>query len=341
MAAVVKADAYGLGAGPVADTLAAAGCGDFFVATAAEGVALRTKLAAANIYVLEGPLDETLAPLRLAQLIPVLNTPAQARAWADTGLSAALHIDTGMQRLGVSADQASQILSSGNIRLTLIMTHLARGDEPGHEFNRTQVAAFADAYRQLTARHGQRVPGVLSLSNSGGILGHLAEDIPQLCGDAKIALLDRAGIALYGGNPFADRANPMHPVIQLEARVLRVVDLEPNVAVGYGGTYVTKQPTRLATLAAGYADGVPRLLSNLGQVWLQGQLCPIVGRVTMDMIHVDVSGVPDVREGDWAEVIGAHVKIDDVGAQAQTISYEVLTGLGRRGQRIFSQSFLP
>ncbi len=324
VAAVVKADGYGLGATAVSHCLAEAGCREFFVATAAEGSALRNDLVAAHpdavIYVLEGVWTETVEALRSHNLVPVLNTAQQCAAWVTTGLPAALHVDTGMQRLGMAPAEALQFVSDPTIPITLLISHFARADEPEDESIAAQMSLIQPLYQAL--REAQP-DARLSLSNSAALLSGVGPEH-----------LGRAGIGLYGGNPFAERENPMSQVACLEARVLQVRDIESGVAVGYGGSFVSEKPMRLATVAAGYADGVPRLLSDRGRVFVAGQYCSIVGRVSMDMIHVDVTDV-EVQEGDWAEVLGQHVTVDEVAELAQTLAYEILTGLGPRVTREF------
>ncbi|MEM9622947.1 MAG: alanine racemase [Pseudomonadota bacterium] len=327
VAAVVKADGYGLGAPAVAGHLASIGCREFFVATAAEGQRLRRQLQDAVIYVLEGVLPESLPLLVQARLIPILNSSDQAELWGDQTLPAGLHLDTGMQRLGMDAVQALTVLAKCNV--TLLMTHLSRADEPANAFNALQVERFQAQATQLLNAAAEPRKIRLSVCNSAGMLQGFG---PEHVG--------RAGIALYGGNPFSELANPMHPVVSLTAQILQTRHVEEATPVGYGGTYVTSQPRRLATLAAGYADGVPRLLSNLGRVWAQQRYFPVVGRVSMDMLHIDVTDAPELQPGDWMEVMGPHVSIDEVAGHAQTISYEVLTGLRPRGDCLWVERLL-
>lgn len=320
VAAVVKADGYGLGAAPIAARLREEGCNEFFVATCGEGAQLRQTLSEATIYVFEGAHTQAIDTLVAAELTPVLNTPAQCQLWASTGRPAAVHVDTGMQRLGLPHAQATQILRDCDLRLQVLLSHFARADETDHATLQQQTARMRPIYETLRTSH----PGLrLSLCNSAALMQGLG---PEDFG--------RAGIGLYGGNPFDDRPNPMQTVLTMHARVLQVREVEGGVAVGYGGTFVTSTPTRLAVLGVGYADGLPRLLSNRGHVWLGGQRCPIVGRVSMDLIAVDASAVT-VVEGDEAEIIGAAVTIDEVAAQADTITYEILTGISRRMPRTY------
>jgi alanine racemase len=310
LGAVVKADAYGLGAGPVCAALHHAGCRDFFVATAAEALALRVD---ARVYVFAGVGSEADAVrLRSAGVRPVLNDARQVAIWRRVGNGpCALHVDTGMRRLGFTTEAFAQADLSG-LDVELLLTHYACADQPEHPLNAEQLRCF-EACRI-------RLPGVAtSLGNSAAIL----------TGTAWVGDLGRPGIALYGGNPFAERPNPMRPVATLEGQVLQVRDVAPGQSVGYGATFVAARACRIATVGAGYADGVPRQLSGVGRVAVGETCCPIAGRVSMDAVQVDVTGV-DVAEGDWLEFFGARVPVDEVADHAGTIAYEVLTGIGSR-----------
>ncbi|MEQ8860600.1 MAG: alanine racemase [Pseudomonadales bacterium] len=319
--AVVKADGYGLGAPEVVRALARSGCENFFVATSAEGVDVRAALPAAlpdpRIFVFEGAQDDTVMDLLGADLVPILNHAGQLAVWreAAAGRPAAVHVDTGMHRLGFPADVTAAHFRG--VRITLLLTHLARADEPDHEMNRRQLERFSRAREAL--------PGVdVSIGNSAAVLagGDFAGD---LC---------RPGIGLYGGNPFLDRPTPVRPVVTLEGRILQLRDVAAGESVGYGATFTARAPLRLAVVGLGYADGLPRLLSNRGEVAVGGRRCAIVGRVSMDLTTVDVSGV-DAAVGDWVEFVGPQVLVDEVAAWAETIPYEILTGLGARPRRDF------
>lgn len=327
LAGVVKADAYGMGAAQVATALHQAGCQEFFVATAEEGVRLRAHLPDVGIWVLEGATPHTVTALAESNLKPVLNSLQQIELW-QTG-AAALHVDTGMHRLGLPMEEVGQALNMLTCPIELLLSHFARADEQDPESTQRQVSAFDDAMRVLRTKYPQ---ARTSFSNSAAALaGGVGDD------------LARGGVALYGVNPFVSSPNPMHAVACLTAPILQLREVPEGTEVGYGGTFVTQRPTRLATVAAGYADGVPRLLSNTGSVWVQGQHAPIVGRVTMDMIHVDVTDCADISLQDEVEILGAHVAIDDVAAAAQTIGYEILTGLDavRRLRREYLDTLLP
>jgi len=317
-AAVVKADAYGLGVERVANRLLREGCRRFFVATLAEAEQLRALAPDAEIGVFEGALARTADALARIEARPVLNTLEQIERWAGKG-RALLHLDTGMNRLGLRAADVAALAQRRDLldalQLDFVMTHLACADEPDHPLNAEQLVRF----EQLRAV----VPGVRSsIGNSAGTLLDAAYR-----GD-----LARPGIALYGGNPFGDRPNPMEAVVTLTAPILQLDDVAEPATVGYGATYVANPPARIAILGIGYADGYPRNLGNCGTAAVAGQRVPVVGRVSMDLIALDVSALPReaVRVGAAAELIGPTVGVDEVAAAADTISYEILTGLGRR-----------
>ncbi len=324
--AVVKANAYGLGLEPVAATLAAEGCEDFFVANVAEGVRLRALLEHARIFVLAGVEPGTLAALQAAALIPVLNSLAQVHEWIAAGASSdapvVVHIDTGMSRLGLTRHEVEALAADpatlARLRIAYVATHFACADEPEHVLNAEQRQRF-DVLRA-------KLPGCpICIDNSASVLHDgLAS------GD-----LARAGIALYGGNPFVDRDNALEPVVGLLSPILQVRDVDEPVNVGYGATHRIAPPARLATIGAGYADGYLRALGGRARVYVAGHFAPVVGRVSMDLLTVDVTDVPSeaVAPGVLVELLGRHVAIDALAAAADTISYEILTRLGSRWQR--------
>lgn len=320
--AVVKADAYGLGAEAVGRRLWREGCRRFFVATASEGFALRRSLPDAAIYVFEGVPPGLEADYADRSLIPVLNALEQIARWRGTLRPAALHVDTGMTRLGLSSDDVERLVAEPSllegVEIDCLMTHLACADQPEHSLNAVQLEAFE--------RHAARLPAARrSIANSAG----------AFLGAPFAADLVRPGIALYGGNPFAERASPVEPVATLRARILQLRDVDAATTIGYGATYRTEAPARIAVLGIGYADGYPRCLGNRGVAGVAGVEVPIVGRVSMDLLCVDVSGVDRdrVEVGQYAELFGAQLSIDDVAAAAGTISYELLTRLGSRSTR--------
>jgi alanine racemase len=319
VAGVVKANGYGLGAGPVARALAEAGCRHFFVAQFREGLVLREALG-------QGPMIAVLGGFPPgadagAGLTPVLNGPTDIAAWQASGAPAAgtiLHLDTGMERLGLSpAERASLPLGAlDGLGLRYVMTHLACADEPGHPLNVLQPSRFAEAAGAF--------PGIpRSLANSAGIFH----------GTAMASDLARPGCALYGINPTPGQPNPMRQVLRLLVPVLQVRQVAAGTPVGYGATWVAKRDSRIATIAAGYADGYLRALSSRGIGIIAGRPVPLVGRVSMDLITLDVTDLPDIRPGDEVEMIGPGQTPDEVAALAGTIGYEVLTSLGARYRR--------
>lgn len=334
VSAVVKADAYGLGMGPVAERLWIEGCRTFFVADATEGAALRAALPQAVIYALNGLFPGTAALYAEHGLRPCLGSLAELAEWREAGapLPAALHFDTGMNRLGMSAEDAEMLAADGHltesVAVAMLMSHLACSDEAAHPQNARQLGRFREVLAALRPRFPE---ARVSLANSGGIF----------LGDDYRFDLVRPGVSLYGGNPFSDRPNPFRPVVTAEARVLAVRDVAPGETAGYAATWKAEAPARIAVLAAGYADGYFRALSSRkspesgGQVYIAGYTAPVAGRVSMDMAMADVSGLPAgaVSRGDWAELIGPHVSVDEVGLRAGTIGYEILTALGRRYMR--------
>lgn len=337
-AAAVKGEGYGCGGREVVETLAAAGCEVFFVAQLSEAAAIRTAAGAATIYVLNGLAPGAAPTFQALDARPVLGNLEEIEEWAgfcrERGkkLPAALHVDTGINRLGLTAADV-EILSNApdalsDFECTLIMSHLARADEPANPMNAEQVARF-DALRAL-------LPAApASLANSGGTLN----------GPTYHYDLVRPGVALYGGNPLADAPNPMTPVVTLEARVMQVRDVEAGETVGYGATWTADRPSRIALIPVGYYDGYSRALSTTNtsgatRVWIGDRFAPLVGRVSMDMITVDVTDIPaeGVRRGTKVELIGPHISVDDVARWAGTIPYEVLTSLGARYARVYKNA---
>ena len=317
LAAVVKADGYGLGAAAVLRALRQEGCADFFVATPEEGVALRAVDDEVRIYVFAGPYDEDSArAMAQSCLIPVLNDATQVARWRSRRrMPVAVHVDTGMNRLGFSSDTVGpELFESLDVRL--LLSHLAHVDDPTHPANGDQIERFRAV--------AEKFPGVAtSLGGSGGILLGAASDMA------------RAGVALYGGSPFPGRWNPMRPVASLEAKVVALRHLGPGETVGYGDAYVTDGETCVAVLGIGYADGVPRRLHG-AEVAYRGTRLPVIGRTSMDFMHADATAVADaIALGDWVEIFGRTVGVDETAAWADTISYEILTGIGNRVPRCY------
>lgn len=312
---VVKADAYGLGAEACARRLAAEGARTFFVARAGEGERLRAALGAGPaIYVLDGCLAGRAERLRQAELRPILNTGAQLAEWRTAGGGACgVQIDTGMNRLGFRPEAAPEPFDG----LTLVMSHLACADDPAEPMNARQRDAFAAA--------AARYPGALrSFANSGGVF--LGEDYGF---DAV-----RPGICLYGGGPEGRPDERIKPVATLTAEVLQLRDVPAGETVGYSRGFTATAPTRIATCAAGYADGVLRSYSPRGRVGVAGTQRPIVGRVSMDVCAVDVTGL-EVAVGDRVELFGKARMIDEAATAAGTIAYELLTSIGSRVARTY------
>ncbi|MEC3948353.1 alanine racemase [Sphingobium sp. HWE2-09] len=330
VAGVVKADAYGLGAIAISRALLAAGCRHFFVAHLCEATALKPHLPTDTpLYILNGLPPGTEAACAALGAIPVLNALAQIDAWAalshlqGRSLPAVIQVDTGMSRLGLTPDELAILRDQPHrldgIDLHLVMSHLACADHPFDDVNQHQRRAFDAIARQF--------PGVpRSLDNSGGAM---TPDVQH--GDVV-----RAGIALYGGAPH-DAPNPMRAVITLDAYIVQLRTVPAGAGVGYGLTHRCERTSHIATVSVGYADGWPRHLSNRGSAYIGGVHVPIVGRVSMDSMALDVTDVPDhlLYPGAPVELIGPHQTIDDVAAQADTISYEILTRLGHRYDRLY------
>jgi alanine racemase len=341
IAAVVKADAYGLGADEVAARLHTAGCRHFFVATGEEGRRLRAVFEDAEpvdqpqIYVLDGPTAGDAADLMSAWLTPVLNTTAQLGWWRDLArdldrpLPAAVHVDSGMNRLGFLPDELAALLNQPRlwtgVDVQLVISHLACADEPGHPKN--------DLQRRVFERSRRRFPAARAcFANSAGVL----------LGHSFHHELVRPGIALYGGNPFKSGANEFRPVVEVSAAIVQVHEIDSPQTVGYGATHSVAGPSRIATVPVGYADGYPRSLSNVGFGYLGGIRVPLVGRVSMDLTTFDVTSVPPAlaQPGANLELIGTNARLDDVANAAGTIAYEILTRLGSRYERRYLGSVL-
>ena len=332
--AAVKADAYGCGIDRVVPALAQAGCKTFFVATIDEARAARAGAPDAAIYVLNGlspNAGDALAAVKAQPMIGDLNELAEwdmfCRRTGWTG-GAGIHVDTGMSRLGLSIAEAQSLaprLNSGHHGFTLAISHLACAEQVQNPMNARQVGAFREVSHLFS--------GVTSsLANSSGIY----------LGPSFLFDMVRPGAAIYGVNPTPEAANPMLPVIELKARIIQTRDVPRGDTVGYGATWTARRPTRLAIIAAGYADGYFRAAgSNDGtrgaDVVIAGQRCPIAGRISMDLIAADITDLPvnAARRGHMATLIGEGVSIDELGRHFGTIAYEVLTSLGRRYKRAY------
>ncbi len=315
--AVVKADAYGLGAARAERALAAAGARRFFVAVAEEGAALREALGPGpEISVFSGHMAGDSDMIHDLGLVPMLNSIEQLTRHFEAlpGHPFGIQLDTGMNRLGLEPGEwaaARDIVMSQGPRL--IMSHLACADEPDHEMNRRQLDAFLDM------TEGTGVPR--SFAATGGIL----------LGPDYHFDLTRPGIGLYGGLPFEEA----HRVVELELPVIQIRDLEPGESVGYANAFVTDHKARVATVSGGYADGLSRQLSNHGVLFHGETPCPILGRVSMDLIGVDVTHLPEAPKA--LTMLGAHQSVDELADAAGTIGYEILTQLGHRYQRHYAR----
>ena len=331
-ASVIKADAYGLGVGRIAPVLWAAGCRTFFVAILEEALALRTLLPSATILVLDGPIAGTEPLYAEHRIVPVINDLRQLEAWRRTALAhgtalpLCLQVDTGMARFGLAPDEIDILAAApdraAGLRPTLLMSHLGCADQPAHPANAAQRHRF------------DRVRSALS-DAMGGARASLAASSGIFLGPAYHHDLVRPGAALFGVPPTEGVPNPMRSVIKLQARVMQTRWIEAGDSVGYGATFTAARRMRIATIAAGYADGFLRAGSNRGAVAApDGTILPIVGLVSMDSITVDATAGDSLACGDLVELIGPHRPLDAVARDAGTIGYEILTSLGGRYHRV-------
>jgi alanine racemase len=336
-AAVIKADGYGCGVEPVAAILARAGCRTFFVADLFEARRVRAVAPEPAIYVLNGLMPGTAATFAELHARPVIGSLVELAEW-DAFVSAnnwtggcALHVDTGMNRLGISAGEATAVaprIRSENHGVALLMSHLACAQIPDHPLNDKQIKLFREVrilYRGIPA----------SIANSSGVF----------LGDAAHCDMVRPGAALFGVNPTPGRNNPMRPVVELRGRIVSVHSVQRGETVGYDATWTAKRAARIAIVAVGYADGYLRAASASDQARgaeaiIAGKRCPLAGRVSMDLLAVDITDLPDnaARRGGMATLIGDEITVDEFAAQAGTIGYEVLTSLGRRYHRVYRVS---
>lgn len=328
VAGVVKADGYGLGMAQVARALAGQGCGTFFVARLSEGMALRSAIPRARIFVLDGAPETAIPALIVHNLTPTLNSLAEISAWskAGAGLDAAIHIDTGMNRLGLPADEFATLAGEAptrlkHIRIALIMSHLACADDAASSMNATQLSRFRAVLARLP-------PAPASLASSGGVM----------LGKDYMFDMVRPGIGLYGGNPQSEKPNVFATVAVLTARILQLRCVDKGETVGYAATFRAMRPSTLATVALGYADGLKRVLGNRGFGAVKGVRAPIAGRVSMDLVTLDVTDVPGVMVGDEVEFLGDTILLDDLADAANTVAYEILTSLGPRIPRRYEDA---
>jgi alanine racemase len=334
VAAVVKADAYGLGAKHISEALSRAGCDTFFVARAEEGVALRPIVPHARIFVLDGAVADCVPALISHRLTPVLNSLSQMAGWraaakeTRTILDAAIHIDTGMNRLGLPGEELS-LLAAGwtkrveGLRPVLVMSHLACADDPESKMNGVQLERFRTALAMLP-------PMPASFASSGGVL----------LGKTYAFDLVRPGIGLYGGNIQNMPVNPFSVAAVLTARILQVRRVDSGGSVGYGATFLTKRPSVLATVALGYADGLMRAIGNRGHAAVGRALAPVLGRVSMDLTTLDVTDIPSKYLGPDAEAefVGDTISLEEAARAGNTASYEILASLTSRVPRHYVDS---
>lgn len=328
VAGVIKADGYGLGAVEVAPVLRAAGAEQFFVATPSEGVAVRGAIPGADLFILGGLWPAKLADYRAHNLIPVLNSFIDLTNWmreasrSGLRLPAAIHIDTGMRRLGLDQRTLDTLAADPEpfrlLDVRYVMTHLASADEPDSPQNEEQAESFERACARLP-------PTPRSFANSSGIF----------LGTRFRSDLARPGAALYGVNPIPGRLNPMRNTVRLLGRVLQLREVAAGEGVGYNASWRAARPARVATVACGYADGYLRSLSNRGFAAFDGRRLPLIGRVSMDLLTFDASEASRLREGDALELIGPAVPPDELARLAGTNAYEILTSLSRRADRSY------
>ncbi len=333
-AAVIKANGYGCGLEPVAYRLARGGCRTFFVADLAEAARARKAAPDAAIYVLNGLMPGTASAFAEVRARPVIGSLVELAEW-DAFVAtnawhggAALHVDTGMNRLGISVNEAAALaprIRAENHGITLLMSHLACAEMPEHPLNDRQIKTFREIrmlYRGIPS----------SLANSSGVF----------LGSTAYCDMVRPGVALYGVNPTPGRNNPMRPVVELQGRILQVRSVARGDAVGYDAAWTARHASRIAVVGVGYGDGFIRASSSSdeapgGNVIVAGKRCPIAGRISMDLMAVDISALPDgaARRGDMVTLIGDEIGLDAVANVAGTIGYEVLTSLGQRYHRVY------
>lgn len=331
--ATVKANAYGLGAAQIAKVLHAGGCEDFFVVSVAEGLELRSLLGnGVNIYILYGPFTEDCDFLQEHNLIPVINHLGQLELWQKLArrlqkeLPFVLHIDTGINRLGMPVNEVKRLIDKAdlfsNLKMLYLMSHLTASEEKDSPSNSQQLLLF----NQLAAYF----PGIKKcFVNSSGIF---------LGSDYHFDLA-RPGAAIYGLNPTPYAANPMKNVIALVSPIIQIKTIESGEMVGYNGTFTADRNHTIATLPIGYADGYLRALSNTGIVYINNRPAPVVGRISMDLITVDISDLSpaDIFLGQEVEIIGKNSPADKIAKLCNTNGYEILTSLGKRFERVYTK----
>lgn len=331
--AVVKANAYGLGADRVIPALYAAGAREFFIATPSEAAAARALVPDATLYALDGVPTGSGPILKSVGAIPVISSLEELDHWIslhapEEQAPVALHVDSGLNRLGMEHGEVDALVSDGErlskLSIVLVMSHLASADDPSDSKSEKQLSRFNDLHAKF--------PNVrASLAASDGLM----------LGSRYHFDLVRPGYALYGGQAFRGGPTPVGPVVRVEARILQVRSVAAGETVGYSGTWMAERPSRVAIVAAGYADGIARTASAAtgqvcGKVSVGGEHAPIVGRVSMDLITVDVTDLKRIpKRGEMAVLVGDGLTLESIGQAAKTIGYEVLTRLGPRFERVY------
>jgi alanine racemase len=326
IAGVIKANAYGLGAKQVFNKLESLKCPQIFVATLDEALSLRAQDSQTPIAVLGGLFTGAEQEYLAHNIMPVLNTPIDIKAWSDTAkdqnkaLPAIIHFDTGMNRLGLSADETDELIKNQSVlnglNVQLIMSHFACADDKDHPLTQEQADKFS-----AIAIHFPKAKK--SLANSPGLYMDKSYHYD----------LARPGYALYGGNPTPHLKNPMKPVVHLKSRVLQVRNAKKGETVGYAASYHFEKDTKIATIALGYADGFLRSGSSKAKLYYNDTPCNVLGRVSMDLVSINVDHLPDLKQGDWVEILGHNQGVDDLASATGTIGYEILTNLGARYKR--------
>jgi len=328
VAGIIKANAYGLGLKQVSGQLKKLNCPLFFVATLDEALELRGYDPDTPIAVLGGLMSNAESTYIEHNITPILNTPIDIKNWNDYAaqhnkkLDAILHCDTAMNRLGLSTEETKDFVQNrdlfNNIDITMVMSHFACADD----FNHPLTTQQADDFETLAKNFPNAKK---SLANSSGLFRN-----PQYHYD-----MVRPGYSLYGGNPTPETSNPMHSVVTLQSRILQIRECKKDQSIGYGATHQFNTDTRTATLALGYADGFLRSSSAKAIVYYEGQPCPVLGRVSMDLVSIDISHIKgkQPRQGEAIEILGKYQSIDDLADTAGTIGYEILTSLGKRYKR--------
>jgi alanine racemase len=330
VAAVIKANAYGLGAKEILESLSETDCKDYCFAYVSEALSLKDKLHGYNVYIFNGITHEDTIECAINNYIPIIGNFYQLEIWKQTAsklekkLPAILHVDTGMGRLGFSETQLHKIISNPEliegIEFQYLMSHLACADERDHPLNKIQLG--------LIQKYSSYFPNLpITFANSAGIL---------LSPNYHFSMV-RPGCALYGINPNNDLSNPMKQVVTIKAQVLQIREIENDQNISYGGRYTARKGQRIAVLAFGYADGYIRIQTNNAFGYFKGYRIPIISTITMDLVMADITSIPEqlINEMDYVELMGENITVDEVAKYAKTIGYEVLTRLSNRIKRVY------